>query len=334
MNGSELGDWVDILGMEDPVRLVDQFSVQELESGKIHRFLLRLVEDPLGLPISVPVLIAKGVEEGPVLGVTAAVHGNELNGIPVIQRLFREIDPATLKGTIVGIPVVNVPGFILMQRKFNDDFDLNRLMPGKPEGNNSEIYAHRFLERAMKEIDYLLDLHTASFGRVNSYYIRANMEDPMSRDLAVIQNAQIIVDSPAPDSTVRGALQERGVKAITLEVGDPNRFQKTLIRSGLEGVHNTIIMLGMLDGEIEAPDSAPVVCKASYWIYTDAGGILQVHPPVTARVEKGQEIASIRNIFGDVVRTYHAPEAGIVIGKSVHPTAQTGSRILHLGILA
>ncbi|MBR9922221.1 MAG: succinylglutamate desuccinylase/aspartoacylase family protein [Bacteroidetes bacterium] len=325
-------DTVEILGTENPVPIVELLSLEKMEPGTQKRYFLKLVEDGLGLPIMIPVLVARGVKEGPVLAVTAAVHGNELNGIPVIQRLFNDIDPAVLTGTIIGIPVVNVPGFLQMQRKFNDDFDLNRLMPGNEYGNNSEVYAYRFMERAMQGIDYLLDLHTASFGRINSYYIRANWNDPVSRKLAMLQNPQIIVNSPAPDSTLRGSMQGLGTKAITLEVGDPNRFQKSLIRSGLEGVHNTIIHLGMLDGDIEPPETDPVLCKKSYWIYTDSGGILQVFPQVTQRVKKGDEIAVLKNIFGDLIRKFHAPEDGIVIGKSVHPTAQTGSRILHLGI--
>ncbi|MCB0705494.1 MAG: succinylglutamate desuccinylase/aspartoacylase family protein [Saprospiraceae bacterium] len=325
-------DTVEILGISKSIPIIERLDLDEIPEGTQHRLFLKLVDDSLGLPIMIPIMVARGVEPGPVLAVTAAVHGNELNGIPVIHRLFHDIDPKLLKGTIMSIPVVNVPGFLLMQRKFNDDFDLNHLMPGKPNGNNSEVYAYRFLERAMGKIDYLLDLHTASFGRINSYYVRANYSDPTSKKLAELQNAQIIVNSPAPDGTLRWSMQEQGTKAITLEVGDPNRFQKGLIRSGLEGVHNTIIHLGMMEGEIELPEVEPVLCSDSFWMYTDAGGILQVYPQVAQRVKKGEEIASLKNIFGDLIRKYQAPSDGIVIGKSVHPTAQTGSRILHLGV--
>jgi len=118
-----------------------------------------------------------------------------------------------------------------------------------------------------------------------------------------------------------------------LEVGNPNTFQKGLIRDGLTGIHNVLGYLGMIDCEIEEAEESTVLCKKSYWIYTESGGILTVLPKVTEQVKKGDIIATMRNIFGDLLREYVAPEDGIVIGKSVSPINQTGGRILHLGIL-
>ncbi len=233
----------------------------------------------------------------------------------------------------MGIPIMNVPGYLSMQRRFNDGVDLNRIMPGKPNGNKSQIYAYRLIDRIISKLDYLLDLHTASFGRVNSYYIRANIDDKETETLALLQNAQIILNSPAPDSTVRGTACELGAKAITLEVGDPNLFQKGHIRSGLTGIINTLIHLGMTDDEIEYPDEPPIICEHSYWIYTDKGGILQVLPKVAQVVAKGEKIAILRNVFGDTIKEFQAPEDGVVIGKHVQPEALTGTRIVHLGII-
>ena len=124
-----------------------------------------------------------------------------------------------------------------------------------------------------------------------------------------------------------------GISAITLEVGNPNTFQKGLIRDGLTGIRNLLGYLEMTDDVVEAPEEETVLCKSSYWLYTDTGGILTVHPKVVDRVKKGQVIATLRNIFGDLVQEYTAPEDGVVIGKSVSPINQTGGRILHLGII-
>lgn len=151
--------------------------------------------------------------------------------------------------------------------------------------------------------------------------------------MALLQNAQIIVHNPPNDGTLRGAAEDLGIAAITVEVGDPNRFQKGMIRSGLAGIHNVLQYLDMTEGEIEQPEQPAVICKTSYWIYTDQGGILNVHPAVADMVKKGQLIATLRNIFGDVIKQYFAPESGIVIGKSTSPINQSGGRILHLGIL-
>lgn len=312
------------------IKTLDLHAVAPGEKAYFH---LHLVTDGMGSPIYLPVMVARGMSAGPVLGLTAAIHGNELNGIPVIQRLFKEIDSRELCGTLVGIPVINVPSLLQKQRAFFDGVDLNQIMPGRENGNSSQVYAYRLVDRIIRHFDYLLDLHTASTGRVNSYYIRADMEDPVTRQMALLQNAQIIVHNPPSDGTLRGAADALGINAITLEVGNPHTFQKGIIRSGLTGIHNLLHYLQMLPGELDEPVEKPIICKKSYWLFTDTGGILSVHPSVTSFVEKGQVVASLRNIFGDLIKEYHAPEAGIVIGKSVDPINQTGGRILHLGII-
>lgn len=316
-----------------PAEHIKQLDIDQIQEPGLYRFWLELASDGMGRPIEIPILIAKGVGEGPVVGLTAAVHGNELNGIPVIQRLFRELDVEQMKGIVVGVPIVNAPSLLRKRRRFLDGTDLNHIMPGKEDGTVSQIYAWRFVDKVLNQFDYLVDLHTASNGRVNSYYIRADMSDEVVRKMALLQNAQIIVHNPPNDKTLRGTAGELDIPAITLEVGDPNMFQKGMIRDGMTGIHNLLSWLNVTDYEIEENDSETILCKRSYWIYTDEGGMLQVYPKVTQMVEKGERIATLRNVFGDVLKEYFAPEAGVVIGKSTSPVNQTGGRILHLGII-
>lgn len=313
------------------IPVVLDFNLEDTSRGTKHYYWLRIISDGFANPICLPVLVARGVADGPTLGLTAAVHGNELNGISVIQRLFNEIDVDELSGTIVGIPVVNVPAFMRKKRRFNDGVDLNHIMPGKANGNVSQIYAHRFMDRLVRHFDYLLDLHTASFGRINSYYIRADMDLPIVKQLAELQNADIIVHNPPSDGTLRGAADELGIPAITLEVGNPNTFQKRLIRSGVIGIHNVLCHLQMVDDDIELVDNEPVLCQSSQWLYTDMGGLLTVNVDLRERLHKGQLVATMRDIFGNKIQEYFAPQDGIVIGKSISPVNQTGGRILHLG---
>ena len=313
--------------------IISEFDIHMVPQGTIMRYWLEIVKDGMGAPVHLPIIIAKGKMEGKTVGLTAAVHGNELNGIPVIQRLFKEIDVDQLKGTIVGIPIINVPSFLRKKRRFVDGTDLNHIMPGKPNGTVSQVYAWRIVNKIVRHFDYLLDLHTASNGRVNSYYIRADMSDEVVRKMALLQNAQIIVHNPASDGTLRGAADEMDIPAITLEVGNPNLFQKGMIRDGLTGIHNFLGYFNITDSEVEELSSDTVICKKSYWIYTDTGGLLTVHPNVTQKVKKGEAVATIRDVFGDVIKEYYAPENGIIVGKSVSPVNQAGGRILHLGII-
>ncbi len=317
----------------DKGTIIQNLVLSDIPSGAISRYWLDVVEDGMGVAIRVPLIVARGTEDGKVVGFTAAVHGNELNGIPVIQRLFKEIDPMSLKGTLIGVPILNVPSFLSKKRRFLDGVDLNHIMPGKEDGTVSQVYAWRIVNKLIKHFDYLVDLHTASNGRINSYYIRADMSDLAVRKMALLQNAQIIVHNPPSDGTLRGTADELKIPAITLEVGNPNLFQKGMIRDGLTGIHNLLGHLQMTDSEVEEISDETVICKKSYWIYSDIGGLLNVHPNVTDIVEVGDVIATVRNIFGDIIKEYTAPESGIVIGKSVSPVNQTGGRILHLGLL-
>jgi len=315
------------------IQVVQKLNISKAPKNSITRYWLEIVTDGMGLPVLLPVIIAKGKTNGEIIGLTAAVHGNELNGIPVIQRLFNEIDVKKMKGTIVGIPVVNVPSYLRKKRRFIDGTDLNHIMPGKADGTVSQVYAWRVVEKIIKQFDYLVDLHTASNGRINSYYIRADMSDEIVRKMALLQNAQIIVHNPPSDGTLRGTADELDIPAITLEVGNPNLFQKGMIRDGLTGIHNLLGHLKIADSEVEEQSDETVICKKSYWIYTDRGGLLTVHPKVTQLIKKDEIIATLRNLFGDVIKEYKAPENGIVIGKSVSPVNQAGGRILHLGII-
>lgn len=315
----------------DP-QMVDRLDVEDLPRGAIHRLKVNMVSNAMGVWTWVPVIVARGQDSGPVVAVTAAIHGNELNGIRIVQRLFHRFAVGELKGTVIGVPVVNVPGFRNNRREFRDGHDLNRLMPGKPDGNCAEVYAHRVLKRVVTQARYLVDLHTASFGRVNSVYVRADMTCPVTARMALLQQAQIIVHNRGGDGTMRGAVGAFALHAITVEVGDPQRFQPGVIRDGVIGIENLLVDLGMLAGHEIVLEEEPVLCSHSYWLHTDSGGVLEVLPGLGAEMEKGERIARVSNIFGDVIREYTAPEDGVVVGKSTNPVNQVGSRILHLGV--
>ncbi|MEZ4464234.1 MAG: succinylglutamate desuccinylase/aspartoacylase family protein [bacterium] len=310
---------------------VDRLEVETLPIGQRSRLLVHLVHDALGRPVALPVLVLRGVRPGPVVGLTAALHGNELNGIPVLHRLFDRVDPQQLRGTLVGVVVVNLPGYLSRRRLLEPRFDLNHLFPGRDDGNAAQVYAARFLDRIVKHFDYLFDLHTASFGRANSFYVRANLSDDTAARMALLQRPQIILDHSPTDGSLRGTAASLGIPAVTLEIGDPQRFQASYIKRALGGIRAVLSDLGLLPKRRPVDVPEPVVCSSSRWLYTDHGGLLEVFPEVADKVEKDEVVARLTNIFGEVEREYRAPESGIVIGKSVDPVASTGGRILHLG---
>lgn len=295
--------------------------------------MVRLGTDPMGAPMAVPAVVVKSEREGPVVGVTAAIHGNELNGIPVIHRLLRSESTRVLKrGTMVAVPVLNPPGFLSNRREFLDGKDLNRIMPGDALGNCSEVYAHRLLERVVAPFEYLLDLHTASFGRENSLYVRADMERPIIAEMARRTRPQIIVHNGSGDGTLRRAATEMDIHAITVEVGNPQRVQPGLVKSSKLGIQEVLEYLDMVEDLEDPVIEQTIECVRSAWMYTDEGGLLQVIPKLIERLKKNDLVARLYNTWGDLVREYHAPHDGVVVGLSTNPVAFPGSRILHLGV--
>lgn len=315
-------------------KVITEIDPGKLNPGQLHKYWLSIVENGIGQPILIPVIAGRGRADGPTVGITAAVHGNELNGLRVIEEVFRYLadENIVLRGTVVGVPVVNIPSLLIHDRRFVDGEDLNRIMPGREGGTQSEVYAWRFTNRVLKAFDYLFDLHTASAGRVNSYYIRADLNDPVVRDLAQLQKADIILHNEGHDGNLRSVAMDMGIKALTLEVGNPGRFQTHMIEAGMEGILNALAYLGMIDREVKPDPDPAVVCERSYWLHTTHGGILTVLPDLAAEVRKGEIIGELRDVFGEIIDVYRSPEDGVIIGKSVLPVGQTGSRIVHLGI--
>lgn len=324
---------------QNNIPVVERVDLSILEKGKIHKLWLSLGEDFQNKPITIPVFIAKGKEEGHVLGLTAAIHGNELNGIPIIHNLFESLDPSSLKGVLVAIPGLNPLAIDRNQREFIDGTDLNRIFPGKEHGNRSEQMAYQIGKKVIPLFDYHIDLHTASFGRINSLYGRGDMNDSTLSTMLRLIEPDLIVSNKGKASfgtasglTMRAYALSLGIKSITVEYGNPQVFQKDMITRGVLGIQKVMTHLGMFEGKVSIPE-VENVCSKSYWIYTQEGGYLEVLVQLNQKVEKGEQIAMTKDSFGTIVQTYSAPESGIVVGKSTNPVAISGSRIIHLGVL-
>ncbi len=328
-----------VLNSYSQPKLVEKIDIELLENKKFHKLWLQLGEDNTEGPIKVPILVAKGDGTSKVLGLTAAIHGNELNGIAIIHQLFSKIDVTKLKGTIIAISGLNTLAISRNQRKFIDGVDLNRIFPGKLNGNGSEQMAYKIGEKIIPLFDYHVDLHTASFGRINSLYGRGDMFDETLAGMLQVLEPNIVVSNKGKASfgsasglTMRAFAISKGVKSITMEYGNPQVYQKDMIERGVKGLKNLIVHLGLMEGEIVIP-TIDNICSKSYWIYTDKGGYLDIKVSLNQKIQKGDTIAILRNSFGELTATYKAPEDGIVIGKSTNPVNMSGGRIIHLGIL-
>ncbi|MEC7264649.1 MAG: succinylglutamate desuccinylase/aspartoacylase family protein, partial [Bacteroidota bacterium] len=262
--------------------IVDQINLTDYKAGTINKIWLQLGDDGFSNPILIPVIIAKGSEEGKVLGLTASIHGNELNGIPIIQNVMASLDVSKMKGTVVAIPGLNPLAIANNQREFIDQQDLNRLFPGKKNGNRSQQMAYQIAQKIIPLFNYHVDLHTASFGRVNSLYGRGDIKDDTLSTMLRILDPDIIVSNKGVASfgeasglTMRAYAISKGVKSITLEYGNPQVYQQEMIERGTKGVADLLKWLGFTEGTVAIP-SARNVCSKSYWIFTQKGGYLDV----------------------------------------------------------
>ncbi|MCB9554806.1 MAG: succinylglutamate desuccinylase/aspartoacylase family protein [Deltaproteobacteria bacterium] len=319
-----------------PVAWLTPFAPQRLPSGELSRRWVKLAEDPLGNPIGVPVLAIRGASAGKTLCVTAALHGNEVNGVRVVQQLLTAIAPQAVRGTLIGVPVVDVVALERHQRRFIDHEDLNRLFPGDPRGNRSKRFVALLFERLLRRCDAIVDLHSASFGRINSLYVRADLKQPQLARLAASVGADIILHSPpvGPGAhTLRAEAKRRKMTALTIELGDPQVFQPKIIARGVAATLRIANQLGLIATAPPWNGPKAIICRRSFWIYTDGGGFLELQTSLGQRVARGQRIATQFDAFGRQTRSYFAPQAGVVIGQSSNPVNMSGGRIIHLGIV-
>eukprot|EP01080_Neovahlkampfia_damariscottae_P008114 gene8114-12575_t len=314
---------------------IKKLNIKGLEGGKFYHFWYPIFEDPLAEDISIPIIIAKGVQEGPILGITVALHGNEINGIVVVHRLMEKLDLKTLNGTVVAIPVCNPLAYGNSIRYFNDGIDLNSVFPGKEHGSTSEVYVYRLFTNILTQFEYLIDMHTASHGRINSLYVRSDMNDLSTSRMALLHYPEIIVHNTSK-TTLRGTLMALGIKTITIEIGNPSVFQEKFIAITLRGVWEVMKFLTMIPNVLTfaKPTHKLTICSSSYWIYTDTGGVLTVHPALNTWVKKGELVAEVHTIFGKLTKEYFSPDDGIIVGKATNPIAQSGDRIMHIGIVS
>ena len=296
----------------------------------------KTVELPLSVlsdhtQVAMPVHIMHGKRPGPVLFVSAAIHGDEILGAEIIRRLVNKLTVDRVRGTLLLIPIVNTYGFIANSRYLPDRRDLNRSFPGSKTGSLASQLAYKFMEEIVSRSDYGIDLHTAAIHRENLPQIRADLASNDVKDMAAAFGAPIILKADTRDGSLREASQAVGVNTLLYEAGEALRFNEFAVRIGVKGVMRVMQYLGMLHRRGFAQASKePVMSKLSVWVRAPSGGLMRLLKGLGDAVEKGEILSIVSDPLGYEERELRAPISGIVIGRSNMPAVNQGDAIFHI----
>ena len=282
-----------------------------------------------GATESLPVKVVNGRSAGPNIWLSAAIHGDELNGIEIIRRVLRELDAKSMRGALIAVPIVNPLGFITQSRYLPDRRDLNRSFPGSSRGSTASRLAHLFMEQVVEHCSVGIDFHTATNHRTNLPQIRAHLDDEYTLKLVKAFGAPFSIHARLRDGSLRQAATERDKTVLLYEAGQAHRFDDDAIEGGVVGVMRTLRALGMIDARL--PRARPTkLIRRTRWVRARRGGIADIEVELGERVAKGQPLASISDAFGARPAQVKASETGWVIAHSLHPLVNSGDSLVHI----
>lgn len=286
----------------------------------------------MGISAPSPVLVINGVKAGPTLCLTAAVHGDELNGIEIVRRIMYNIEPQELSGAIIGVPIVNLQGFRRSSRYLPDRRDLNRYFPGNPEGSSASRIAASFFNQIIKRCDLLIDLHTGSFRRTNLPQLRADMTYSEVAKFARKMGAIVVVQSEGTEGSLRRAAVEAGIPSLTLEAGAPHELEREAVEHGVKSIESAMDSLGMLKRRRFWERPSEPVYYQSMWVRAKEGGILFSEIKLGDPVTKGHLLGVVTDPITNMRSEVLAPFDGRVIGMALNQVMYPGFAAYHIGL--
>jgi len=286
-----------------------------------------------GISVPTPVLVVNGASNGPTLCLTAAIHGDELNGIEIVRRVLYNLDPQELSGAVIGIPIVNLQGFRLSSRYLTDRRDLNRYFPGHPNGSSASRIADSFFSDVVRQCDALVDLHTGSFHRTNLLQLRADVTDPAIREITQGFGSTVVLQGKGAQGTLRRAAADNGIPAVTLEAGASMRLDEDSVLRGVEGIQTLLAHMKMTKRFRFWGNPEPVYYE-SRWVRANQGGILLSSVALGQSVKPGELLGTVTDPITNESIDIRSPLQGRVIGMALNQVVLPGYAAYHIGIQA
>jgi len=301
--------------------------------GETRRIELPVARLPIHTMLHLPVTVVRGRRDGARLWLSAALHGDELNGMEIIRRILERLQPERMQGTLIAVPIVNVFGFILQSRYLPDRRDLNRAFPGSKRGSLASQLAHLFMDQVVSRCTHGIDLHTAAPPRNNLPQVRCNMKHPETRRCAEAFGAPVVLHGAGPKGTLRGAASSRGIPTLLYEAGESLRFDEQSIEIGVEGVLRVMGALEMLRRTDVPKRRASLYSERSSWVRAAQSGVLYMNTMLGARVRAHEPLAVITDPFGDAKVPVASPFDGVVVGQTNNALVHRGDGLLHVAAL-
>ena len=306
------------------------------------------IEVPAGADaaLSIPVAVVNGAKPGPVLAVVSGAHGTEYASIIAVERLIQLLDPQAVRGTVILVPLVNVPSFEQKIAHVNpiDGKSMNRFYPGKADGTQTERASLAITKEVVEKSDHLIDLHGGDIDeslRPYSYWTKTGNEkqDAISREMVLAFGLDTIIISadrpkdPAASRYLENTASTRGKPSITAEAGHAGTVDAGDVKALVDGCVNVMRYLKMMDGPPAMVES-PVWIERIASITSDVNGIFY---PLVARgtyVQKGMKVGYVTDYLGQTVLEARAPESGVVLFVRAVPSMTKGETIANIGVPA
>jgi hypothetical protein len=286
-----------------------------------------------GSPVALPAIVLHGRNEGPIVWLSAAIHGDEIAGTEIIRQVLGRLNPGTMSGTVIALPIVNVYGFNTDDRYLPDRRDLNRSFPGSARGSLASRIAHLLMTEIVSRSTVGIDLHTGSDKRTNLPQIRANLDDPRACKLAAAFGAPIAIHSRTRDGSLRQAASDAGATVLLYEGGEASRFDQRAIDAGTAGVLRVLAHMEMIEELPTNGEVSPQISRRTLWSRATRSGITHLEAQLGDRVERFQPLASIYDPYGKRLGIIRSRASGMVIGHTQHPLVNRGDAVSHVAEL-
>jgi predicted deacylase len=285
-----------------------------------------------GGDLSIPVIVINGGKPGPCLWINACIHGDEPEGTLTCHTLAKEIAPEALSGTLVLVPAMNPPAFEAGQRGNPLDtfsYDMNRIYPGRAEGYLTERIAWAHSEYLKNVADYEISIHSGGAHSYLSETIFVN-EDDQSVELAKAMGRgwELVLSAINPKGNPMATMKEAGKSGITVELGgrpatSPEDMRRVVAILS-EAMRNVMRHYGMIAGEAHYPEKRwkgvqEALLAPGSGVFVPAEGVACKKP-----MKKGEPIATIVDVWGDVQGELVAPADGMIFGLRALPNVMTG----------